>query len=171
MKYLIMGGTALSLAVAAHAGMQDGEGLSAEELQAKAEALGVRPQAGKYSSKIELISVDIPDAPPQLAGMMRDMMSRTFEYCLTQADVEEGFKSAMSKTQEGDCRYERFDVTGVGQIEGEMVCNAGGREMRMVMQGSGTATSSDVTMQMSGDMGVGPGSMKMRVVQNRLGPC
>ena len=171
MKFLMLGGAALSLAVVANATMQDGEGLSPEELQAKAEALGVKPQAGKYSSKIELLSIDVPDAPPQVAGMMKNMLSRTFDYCLTQEDVEEGFKSSLSKSQQGDCRYERFDVTGVGEIEGEMVCNADGREMRMVMEGSGTPTSSDVTMQMSGDMGVGPGSMTMRVIQNRIGDC
>ncbi|MEM9501209.1 MAG: DUF3617 domain-containing protein [Pseudomonadota bacterium] len=130
----------------------------------------MRPLPGQYAADMTVISVNMPDAPPDIVGMMSQVMARKFKFCLTQADVDEGFRSVMNRTQEGDCSYTRFNAVG-GQIDAEMTCDAGGNPMTMVMSGTGSPTSSDVTMTMSGDMGMGPGSIKMRVRNERLGDC
>lgn len=180
MKYWVFGSAAL-LMVAACGGdassnetgavaAQDGENLSPEELDAMAANADIRPLAGQYRSNITLLSFDMPDAPPQMADMMSSMFSRSFEYCLTQEEVDEGFKSMTRRSQEGDCTFQRFNAAG-GRIDAEMTCNADGRPMKMVMQGTGTPTSADITMTMSGDMGMGNGSMKLRSQHERIGNC
>ncbi|MGB3711074.1 MAG: DUF3617 domain-containing protein [Erythrobacter sp.] len=128
------------------------------------------PQAGEYRSQVTLQSLDMPNAPPQVADMMRSMMSREFTYCLTPEDVAEGYRAMTDRSQQGDCTYERFDASG-GKIDAVMSCTTDGRRVDMTMQGTGTPTSSDVTMRMSGDMGMGPGSMTMHVTHQRIGDC
>ena len=175
MKLLIVGtGAAIALAggtMAMGAGSgQDGENMTAADVAAAAANSDIRPLPGEYRVNMTLLSIDIPDAPPQMAGMMSQIMSRSFEYCLTQEDVEQGFKEMTRKSQDGECNYQRFSANG-GEIDAEMTCTTDGRTMTMEMEGTGTATSSDITMTMSGDMGMGPGSMKLRAVHERIGKC
>ncbi|MEO0690289.1 MAG: DUF3617 domain-containing protein [Pseudomonadota bacterium] len=133
---------------------------------------GMKPQPGEYESRIEVISVSIPGMPANMADMMRGAMNRTTKFCLTEEDVEEGFKAAMRRSQDGDCQFERFNAVG-GKIDAVMICQTETGPMTMNMNGTGTPTQSDVTMTVSGDMGMGEGpmNMEMRVIQNRLGSC
>jgi hypothetical protein len=140
------------------------------DLSAQVLADEMRPESGKYQASLTLVSLDMPDAPPEIANMMGQMLSREFDYCLTPEDVEEGYQSVMNRAQQGECSYQRFNASG-GSIDAEMTCDVEGREMNMVMQGSGTPTASDITMTMTGDMGMGQGSMTMRIVQERVGAC
>ena len=129
-----------------------------------------KPQPGRYDSQITLISMNIPGMPANMMGMMKGVFERKTTICLTPEEVEEGYKDALRKAQDGECRYKRFSAGG-GAIDAELVCDTENGEMTMVMQGTGTKTSSDVTMKMNGDMGTGPGSMSMRVQQSRVGDC
>ncbi|MEL6528640.1 MAG: DUF3617 domain-containing protein [Pseudomonadota bacterium] len=159
MKTWIIGGAGLAAALAI------GTASTAQQIDAE-----MKPLPGQYSANITVQSVDMPDAPPEMAGMIGNMMNQEFNFCLTQQEVEEGFRSVMNRSQQGECSYTRFNATG-GKIDAEMTCDAGGSPMTMVMKGTGSPTSSDVTMTMSGDMGMGPGSITMRVVNRRLGDC
>ncbi|NBC87960.1 MAG: DUF3617 family protein [Alphaproteobacteria bacterium] len=144
-----------------------------DALSAQAEAPEMRPETGKYSADVTVQSVDIPGAPPQMAGMMTKMMSRRTTYCLTEEDVEEGYRAITRRSQgEGaeDCTYDRFSMEG-GALDAQVTCRVDGRTMTMTMEGTGTPTSSDITMTMNGDMGMGPGTIRMRVLHERLGPC
>ena len=157
-------GAATLVAALAAANMAPGD------LYAQDQIDEMRPETGQYRASIKLLSLDMPDAPPQVADMMGSMLSRDFDYCLTPEDVAEGYQSVMNRAQQGDCSYERFDVSG-GSIDAAMTCDVEGREMAVVMQGTGSPTSSEITMTMTGDMGMGPGSMSMQIVQQRLGAC
>lgn len=130
----------------------------------------MRPEPGEYRSNVTLQSLDMPGAPPQVANMMRSMMSREFTYCLTPQEVEEGFRAMTERSQEGDCQYENFDFSN-GRFDAAATCRTDGRDLRMTWEGTGSPTSSDIIMTMSGDMGMGPGSMTMRVVHERIGDC
>ncbi|MDJ0978731.1 MAG: DUF3617 domain-containing protein [Erythrobacter sp.] len=130
----------------------------------------MKPLPGQYQSRLELISAEIPGMPANMTEMMKGMLERSITICVTPEEVEEGYKEALRKSQDGECRYNSFTATG-GRIEAEMVCSTDMGEMTMVMSGTGSPTASDVTMQMTGEMGGGPGSMTMRVRQNRLGDC
>lgn len=163
MKIWVLSAAALAAAVSV-ASIGSGD-LAAQQIDNE-----MKPQPGEYQADMSVLSIDMPDAPPGIADMMTDMMGRSFKFCLTQAEVDEGFRSIMNRGQDGDCTYTRFNATG-GRIDAEMTCDAGGNPMNMVMEGSGSPTSSDVTMTMTGDMGMGPGSITMRVRNERLGGC
>ena len=159
MKALITGGGLLAATLAAGA-------------FAQVELPEERPMAGQYRATITFLSLDMPGAPPQMAEMMGNMMSREISYCMTEEDIAEGYRSITNRSS-GDgaeCEYERFSYTG-GQIDALAVCNMEGRTMRMEMQGTGSPTSSDITMRMSGDFGMGDGSMSLRAQHEYQGPC
>lgn len=130
----------------------------------------MKPQPGSYESQITLIDADIPGMPKQMLGVIKKRMGRTQTICLTPEEVEEGYKEAIARTQDGECTYERFSATG-GTIDAVMTCQSPTGPMTMTMKGTGTTTNSDVTMNVVGNMGTGEGSMTMRVVQKRIGDC
>lgn len=129
----------------------------------------IRPLPGQYAAEMTVISVDMPDAPPNLAQMVVQMMSRKFEFCLTPEEVEQNFRAILNRGQDG-CTYTRYNASG-GTIDAELICEGDEGPITMVMEGTGSPTASDVNMTMSGDMGMGPGSIEMRVVNRRLGDC
>ena len=149
-----------------------GAGAMACAVVAGAQAIdeSMKPQPGKYNSDITLIDANIPGLPKQMLGIIKKRMSRSTEICLTAEEVEEGYKQALARTQDGECTYERFNATG-GTIDAVMICESPTGPMTMTMNGTGNTTNSDVTMNVVGNMGQGEGSMTMRVVQKRIGDC
>ena len=134
---------------------------------------GDLPMAGEYEAKVTFVSIDLPGAPPQMADMMSRTMSRTTKYCLTEAEIAEGYRAITDRSMRAgaqDCSYERFDYSN-GSLDAVLVCKVDGRDMRMHMQGTGGSTSSDIMMTISGDFGIGEGSMKMRAQHERIGDC
>lgn len=177
MRYPIMLAIAAALA-ACGSGTEDaagGDALSSEEVAERAEE-AIRLEPGQYRSTADLVSIDIPGAPPEVVEMMKRSMSAessVTEYCLTPEDVEKGYEEMARNSAEGDCSFSRFDVDG-GDIDAEMVCQGGpqGAEARMTLTGSGTSTSSDMTMTMRMDAaGMGDGTMTVRVRHERIGDC
>ena len=144
-------------------------GPSSGKLEAQEFVDEMRPLPGQYAADMRVLSVDMPDAPPDMAKMIGSMMSRKFEFCLTPEQVKENFRAILNRGQDG-CTYTRYSATG-GKIDAALTCEGDEGPMTMVMSGTGTPTSSDVTMTMSGDMGMGPGSITMRVINKRLGDC
>ena len=129
-----------------------------------------KPQSGKYESDLTLLSMNIPGVPDSMMDIMKKTISRKTTFCLTEEDVEEGYQSAMRKSQKDECTFDKFNAAG-GVIDAVMTCETEMGPMTMAINGSGTPTASDVTMQVSGSMEGAPMSMKMRVVQKRLGDC
>lgn len=163
MKFWILGAAGL---VAAGTGL----GAITGNLAAQQLSEDMRPLAGQYESEISVISIDIPDAPPEMAQLLRQGLGSSTSYCLTEEEVEESFRSILNRGQQDGCTYTRFSAVG-GRIDAELVCDGEAGPMTMQMEGTGSPTSSDVTMTMSGDMGMGPSTIKMRVVSTRTGAC
>lgn len=163
---LLLGGGVLAAAIVVSASLAHSD--AAAQIDPGAE----RPMPGEYRAQITFQSIDMPGAPPQMADMMSQMMSTTTSYCLTEAEIEEGYRAITNRSTQSDedCTYERFSYSG-GTIDAEMLCNVDGRTMRMEMTGTGGATSSDITMRMSGDFGMGDGSMTLRAQHERIGTC
>ena len=133
----------------------------------------VRPKPGKYSSTMKLLEVEMPGAPPEIVKMMKGSMGkRTTESCMTQEESDKGFEEMAKEMQDGDCTTEKFVVNG-GDIDAVMTCKVPGQgEMKMTMDGTGTATSMDMKMTMEGDMpGMGEAKMVMSVESKRIGDC
>lgn len=150
-----------------------GAGIAAgvpQALLAQVNVPEVKPQPGRYEAEIEALSINIPGAPSQVSGIMKRAMSRTVKYCLTPEEVEEGFRAMTERSNEGDCTTDRYNFAN-GKFDAALTCRTGGRAMKIEMTGTGTATSADVVSKMSGDMGMGPGEIQLRVRHKRLGEC
>ncbi|MFN2101250.1 DUF3617 domain-containing protein [Altererythrobacter sp. MF3-039] len=151
----------------------DGE-ISVAEAAARAEASGMKPLAGEYKVTVEVLEVNIPGAPADMADMMRNAMgSSSHTYCMTQEEVDKGFEEMARQSQEGqDCSFERFEVDG-GEIDGKMICNVDGQgSMTMTMKGTGGETRSEMDMTMQGNVaGMGDMTMRMKTTHERQGDC
>jgi hypothetical protein len=145
-----------------------------QALLAQVEVPEVKPEPGRYEAQIEALAIDIPGAPSQMSGIMKRAMSRTVKYCLTPEEVEEGFRAMTERSNanadEGECTTDRYSFVD-GRFEAALTCRADGRSMKIDMTGTGTATSADIVSTMSGDMGMGPGEIQLRVRHKRLGEC
>lgn len=140
-------------------------------LTVAASAAAIEPgnwEATTRATDIQLSS----EIPPQVADMMRDAMgNRTFSNtsCVTREDLDSAPERMFQET-DGECRYTEFDMTG-GTLRGVAECNTDQGTMTMTMDGTYTDTSYDMTMTMSGDVGMGPMSMTYEVTGRRLGAC
>ncbi|QUL38205.1 DUF3617 domain-containing protein [Erythrobacter sp. JK5] len=135
----------------------------------------IRPQAGLYRGTMELVDLQVPDAPPEAQQMLKAMIGgepRTHEFCLTEEDAEQGFEKMAKESQGGDCSFERFDIQS-GRMDAVMNCQVPGQgAAKITLQGTGTRTSSDMTMNMDAS---GPNGetmkMTMKTSQQRVGDC
>ena len=154
----------------------DGDGeISLEEAAAQTKDM-VKPEAGKYRATVEMVDVEVPGAPKEVQEMMKQMISsgpQTHEYCLTKEEAEKGFEEMARKSQDNDnCSFEKFEADG-GSIDAVMNCSQGNQgTARMTMQGTGTSTTSQMTMTMDAK---GPDGQTMKMTmksnQERIGDC
>ncbi|MFN3989140.1 MAG: DUF3617 domain-containing protein [Erythrobacter sp.] len=148
----------------------DGDGAISGSEAAGAAAAMPKPEAGLYRATITMTGIDIP-------GMGADMkghgggMTTTNEYCLTKADVENGFEEMMKRGQDGSCRYDKFSVAG-GKLDAVMLCQTDEGEARMEMTGTATPTGSQFDAKMNMDLdGRGNGTMRFSAKHERIGDC
>lgn len=149
----------------------DGDGeVSMAEAAEVAEASGLKPEPGLYRVTTQFKGMQMSGVPAELSGEGLGF-TNTMEHCLTDEEVEKGFEEMMKEGQEGTCSYERFDIDG-GDMEGVMVCKASEGEMRIEFTGAATPTSSEMDAVMSSSVpGLGEGTMKFNVKQERIGDC
>ena len=141
-----------------------------------------RPQAGLYETKVQLLDFSVPGLPPQQADRIKSMMGnvgdQSHSYCLTEADAEKGFEEQIRKMGQGqgglDCSFQEFDVNG-GKVAAEMTCKGPqGMDAAMKIDGTTTASSTSMTMDMSQKAPMIPGGemrMKMKMDSKRTGNC
>lgn len=150
------------------------ENLSVEEVMERTQAAAIKPEPGQYRVNMEVLEVNIPGAPANLAEMMGNSFGgQSQQYCLTEADVENGFEEMAKRGQESDnCTFDKWDIDG-GDFDGKMTCNVPGQgQMVMTMKGKGTPTSSEVDMTMQGNVGgMGDATIRMKAMHERIGDC
>lgn len=149
----------------------DGDGkVSMGEAARQAESQGMKPQPGLYKTTVTMTGLEIPGMPPGMADHGAGLTTTT-EDCLTQEEVDQGFEALVKQGQDGECSYERFDMSG-GKIDAVMVCAAQGRRARMEMTGTTTPTSADLSATMAMDLdGSGRGTMSFTAKHERVGDC
>lgn len=153
----------------------DGDGaITTAEARAAVEAAGadLKPEPGQYETTMNLVEVNIPGAPPQVAQMMGQAMNRTGEFCLTPEQAERGFEDTIKEGQSEACTIETFTIEG-NQVDMAMSCNQGGMgQMAVTMSGEVGATQSDLTMKMNGSIPqMGDVEMELSFQQKRIGDC
>ncbi len=148
----------------------DGDGAISGREAAGAAADMPRPEAGLYRATITMTGIDVPGMGAAMKGHGGGMTT-TNEYCLTPADVEQGYEEMMKRGQDGSCRYEKFTLADSG-MDAVMLCQTQQGEARMEMKGSVTPTGSqfDASMKMDLD-GMGNGTMRFSAKHERIGDC
>lgn len=134
-------------------------------------AWAIEPGNWEATSRLNDLQLP-PDLPPQAADMMRTMLGgegMTTQNCVTQDDLDNAPENIFNET-DGECRYTEFEMAG-GEIHAIAECQSDEGTMNMQMDGSYTASTYEMTMQMRGDMGMGPMTMIFDVTGKRLGPC
>lgn len=173
MKRIIMAALATALMAGCSGGNADADGngeVSMKEAAKKAEAEGLKPEAGQYKAVITMTGMEIPGMPADMAGHGAGMTTTT-EYCLTQEEVDKGFEEMMKRGQNGECAYESFNLAD-GKMDAVMVCKTPEGEARMTMNGTVTPTSSDFTASMAMQVPeMGEGKMTFTAKHERIGDC
>jgi hypothetical protein len=173
MKRIIMAAVATALMAGCSGGNADADGdgeVSMKEAAKKAEAEGLKPEAGQYKAVITMTGMEIPGMPADMAGHGAGMTTTT-EYCLTQEEVDKGFEEMMKRGQNGECAYESFNLAD-GKMDAVMVCKTPEGEARMTMNGTVTPTSSDFTASMAMQVPeMGEGKMTFTAKHERIGDC
>jgi len=154
----------------------DGDGtVTAAEMKEAVAASGgdLKPEPGKYSTKMQITKIDMPGAPQQVKDMMGAAMSQSAEYCLTPEMAEKGWEDSLKEGQNGECDVNTFTLDN-GAVDMKMTCavEGGAGEMTVAMNGDVTSTTSDLSMSMSGTVPeLGDMTMVMDFEQERIGDC
>lgn len=150
---------------------------SVAEVQARARAAtaSMRFQPGEWQTTSEVLEVEVPGVPPELAAQMRErMLARTsVSSCLTPEQAERPGADLFAG-QQGNCRFDRFTMTD-GRIDSAMTCaggDSGAPPARILMTGTFDATHFAMENRIEA-IGAPGGTMKMRsrVTGRRTGPC
>ncbi|HWI85122.1 MAG TPA: DUF3617 domain-containing protein [Sphingomonas sp.] len=122
--------------------------------------------AGLWETVLTINSVDMPNAPPAVAKMMRGHKT-VVKHCATAKDVAKGPQEMLKSSP--NCHFTRYSMTG-GHFSSEMVCNQNG--MKMTSRSEGNFTPTSFTATGSSEMS-GPRPMRMTttVSARRLGDC
>lgn len=120
-----------------------------------------KPEPGLYKVTMEA---------EQVMGMAGSMTNEQ-TYCLTKEQADAGFESALGKNPAGDCKYEKFDLSG-DQVDAVLACSMQGVTMRMEQKGKATPTSSDLDVKMTMSLpGMGERVTTAKVKHERIGEC
>ncbi|MBX9813549.1 MAG: hypothetical protein A4S12_08805 [Proteobacteria bacterium SG_bin5] len=123
-------------------------------------------QPGKWENRAEILTVDMPGAPPRLLAAMKGR-PQVITSCVTPAQAALGPRDLLNRDRA--CRFTRYDARG-GRIATEMVCTRPTGTMRATSSGRYTLTSYEVSgsMVMTGRARM---TMTTRTTGRRLGPC
>jgi len=155
------------------------EGPISPEDAAEALSNAETPRAGQYRTNVEVLEFDIPGIPKAQQEQMRAMMAGSItaeqSYCLTEAEAENGGREMAKNLAAGDCSFNEFRASG-NTLYADMVCKgADGAQGNVILEGTTTRNSSDMTMTMNqrlpGMPGEGSMNMKMHMVSERVGDC
>lgn len=142
---------------------------SVEEAAKQAEAAGLKPQPGLYKTTITMTGLDIPGLPEDMKGHGAGIV-RTLESCLTQAEVDKGFETLLTKGQDGTCTFENFALKD-GAFQAMLVCEAQAATTRTAMEGTATATGADFTAATKMSFGGTEGTLNVSGQHRRTGDC
>lgn len=139
-------------------------------------------EPGKWENRVTFASANAPGLPPQMADMIKKQMAAASERvttsCMTKEMADKPGGDMFAGKDNGDCRYERFEMGG-GKIDAVMACKGGrgdSRGIRMAMSGNFTPTTYDMTSEMKMPMPGGSGAesemtIKTKMAGKRVGDC
>ncbi|MBV1918103.1 MAG: DUF3617 domain-containing protein [Sphingomonadaceae bacterium] len=168
----------ISLGAAALAGcgsQQDtvvAEDASVEDVAEQVSKADLKPQPGRWESRMQIKSIEMPGLPSELQGMMKSQLGkvRTSTSCLTQQEADKADGGLFKPDDDAGCTYEKF-VMGGGKINAKMSCDEGGMARNMTMTGAYSKDAYAMDITAGGTMEGKPVSMAMSVESKRVGEC
>lgn len=130
-------------------------------------------QPGKWQATSELVSMEMPGMPPEIAKA--NMGKKTvFAHCITAEQAVKPPSDFFTDRQNKNCTTKSFTMSG-GKLDATMTCTGerSGGEMTMTIKGDYLPTSYTATMTMVSAGMQGGGEMKMiaTTTGQRVGEC
>ncbi|WP_415644149.1 DUF3617 domain-containing protein [Sphingomonas antarctica] len=129
-------------------------------------AASAQVSPGKWEIVTTIHSVDMPNAPPFVADMMKGKPIKV-SHCLTPAEAVRGPQDLMKSRKE--CTFTRYSMVG-GKLDSVMVCKQSGGTMTSTSRGSFTLNSFTTTGR-SVATGAQPITMTATAIGRRVGEC
>jgi hypothetical protein len=135
----------------------------------------MRFEPGQWRVETQMVDVVAEGMPPQVAQQMKASMGSLSSnvQCLTPEQASRPSSEMFAGKQNGQCKYDTFELSG-GKLKATMSCpNASGAKMAMTMDGSYTKTSYAVDSAMRIDSPTPGQSMtvKIKSTGTRTGEC
>lgn len=116
---------------------------------------------GLYEINTQILETNMPMAP----------QPGTSKHCITQADIDRDPESAFYQQSEAQqCDVANFDIGG-GKVTMALRCAMPGGQMDMTMDGSYTATSYEMTNNMTVNMAGMAMFVRSKSTAQRIGGC
>ena len=146
----------------------------ASEGAAQADAVaasGVKPRAGRWETKLDMTSFEVPGMPANVKDTVAKQMREAGVVisCLTPEQAARNDGQFFGPRQ-GNCDYANVSIAG-GKVAGKMTCTQNGMKQTVDMRGTYGAEAYDMAMDMQGDMGGQKMTMVMHVTGKRTGEC
>ena len=133
----------------------------------------VRFQPGKWQATSELVKMEVPGMPPEMAKANIGQKT-SFEHCITAEQAAKPPSEFFTNAKQTDCTSKNFSMVG-GKLAATMVCvdQKTKTNMTMTMQGDYHPDSYTATMTMVTDGMPNGGEMKITATTSgkRVGDC
>ena len=141
--------------------------------EVKAEVADVRVAPGEWEQRTEILKVEAPDMPRELAARFQQPRP-PLRYCITpeQAAQPGRVSDAIARPQAG-CTMRGFTMQD-GRMEGQMVCREGSpAQVSTAMSGTYSPESFDYRSRIEMPPPIGDGVIRIeaRTTGRRVGPC
>jgi len=124
---------------------------------------------GQWETTVKVLKMEMPDAPPQFAEMMKRSMGggRKISHCITPVQAAQGPREMIKENK--SCQVKNFAMAG-GHYTAEMSCSQNGATTIVKSSGSYSPTSYSATSTMTMS-----GRMQMKTTSETsgrwVGPC
>ncbi|MBV8908215.1 MAG: DUF3617 domain-containing protein [Sphingomonas sp.] len=153
----------------------DAKNATPEEVAKQVRASGVETAfvtPGEWTSKVTIVSMHVPGAPPAMEAQMKGRGSEERNYCLTPEEAKKPNENFFAGNQ-NECRYDHFTMGG-GKIDAAMRCTHEKMTQLVTFNGSYAPNSYQVAMDskvVGGSSEMAGMAMSMRVDAKRVGEC
>ncbi len=137
----------------------------------------IRMEPGKWRTEVSVDSVEIANAPAQVADAMKKQLStngkQTIEACVTKEQAERPPEDLLGGKGMQSCRYDTFEIKG-GKLNAEMTCKGANGDTGAIhskISGDFGAKSYDLVSETKADMGGQSVTTKTKVKGSRIGDC
>ena len=152
------------------------ENASVAEVATAADS-AIRMEPGKWRTEVSVDSVEIANAPPQVADMMKKQLSasgkQTVEACVTKEQAERPPEELLGGKGMKSCRYDTFEIKG-GKHDAQMTCQggpAGQGTIQSKLSGDFGSKGYDLVSETKTDMNGQSVTTKTKVKGSRIGDC